>query len=294
MLGQIRGEVRFKESLSYHTSLRLGGPADVLIAAQTVDDIRHAVEFAEREQLPLVTLGGGNSVLVTDHGIRGVVLKLDGALSRAQFHGEEAVAGGGMSLSALLREAAGLNLGGLECLAGIPASVGGALATNAGTDEGRIGDLISAVYYVHPDGTLGEVKRDTTASSYWTYEMPAGAVAVGCRLQFHRRPQAQVQKEIQQRMRLKKAAQPLALASAGMIWKNPPGEFASKLLEKVGLRGRRIGGAEISEKDTNFIVNRGTATVADIRALMDLARERVSKKFGIALEPAIRVLGEDR
>jgi UDP-N-acetylmuramate dehydrogenase len=293
MLGQIRGEVRFKESLSYHTSLRLGGPADILIAAQTVDDIRHAVGFAEREQLPLVVLGGGNSVLVTEHGIRGVVLKLDGALGRAQFHGEEAVAGGGMSLSALIREAAGLNLGGLECLAGIPASVGGALANNAGTDEGRIGDLVSAVYYVHPDGTVGELKRDTTTSSYWTYEMPAGAVAVGCRLQFHRRPQVQVQKEIQQRMRLKKAAQPLALASAGMIWKNPPHEFASKLLEKVGLRGRRIGGAEISEKDTNFIVNRGTATVADIRALMDLALERVHKKFGISLEPAIRIIGED-
>ena len=293
MLGQIRGEVRFKESLSYHTSLRLGGPADILIAAQTVDDIRHAVSFAEREQLPLITLGGGNSVLVTDEGVRGVVLKLDGALSRAQFHGEEAVAGGGMALSALIREAAGLNLGGLECLAGIPASVGGALAMNAGTDEGRIGDLVSAAYFVYPDGTLGELKRDTTASSYWNFEMPAGSVAVGCRLQFHRRPQAQVQKEVQQRMRLKKAAQPLALASAGMIWKNPPGEYASKLLEKVGLRGRRIGGAEISEKDTNFIVNRGTATVADVRALMNLARERVAKKFGIALEPAIRVLGAD-
>ena len=199
-----------------------------------------------------------------------------------------------MSLSALIREAAGLNLGGLECLAGIPASVGGALATNAGTDEGRIGDFLTAVYYVHPDGSIQEVKRDSMASGYWSYEMPAGAVAVGCRLLLHRRPHAQVVKEIQQRTRLKKAAQPLALASAGMIWKNPPGEFASKLLEKVGLRGRRIGGAEISEKDTNFIVNRGSATVADVRALMDLATERVNKKFGIVLEPAIRVLGELR
>src|SRR6266536_1247242 len=153
MLGEIRGEVRFKESLSYHTSLRIGGIADIFVAPQTVDDIRHALGFAEREQLPVVVLGGGNSVLVTRAGIRGVVIKLDGCLSRAQFHGEEAVAGGGMPLSALIREAAAQNLGGLECLAGIPATVGGALANNAGTAEGRIGDLISAVYFLYPDGT---------------------------------------------------------------------------------------------------------------------------------------------
>jgi UDP-N-acetylmuramate dehydrogenase len=292
MLGEIRGEVRFKESLSYHTSLRIGGIADIFVAPQTVDDIRHALGFAEREQLPVVVLGGGNSVIVTHAGIRGVVIKLDGCLSRAQFHGEEAVAGGGMPLSALIREAAAQNLGGLECLAGIPATVGGALATNAGTAEGRIGDLISAVYFLYPDGTLGELKRDTTASTYWTYELPAGAVVIGCRLQLDRRPLRDIQRDLQQRLRMKKAAQPLALASAGPIWKNPGGEPVSRFIEKSGLRGRRIGGAEISEKDTNFIVNRGPATVDDVLNLMQLTKDRVQNKFGITLNPAIRVLGE--
>lgn len=292
MLGEIRGEVRFKESLSYHTSLRIGGPADVFIAPQTVDDIRHALSFAEREQLPLFVLGGGNSVLVTRAGVRGVVLKLDGCLSRAQFYGEEAVAGAGMPLSALIREAAAQNLGGIECLAGIPASVGGALATNAGTADGKIGDLISAVYFLYPDGTLGELKRDTTASTYWTYELPEGAVVMGCRLELHRRPQNEIQRELQQRLRSKKAAQPLALASVGWVWKNPPGDTASRLIEKSGLRGRRIGGAEISEKDTNFIVNRGPATVDDVFALMQLTKERVQTKFKVTLTPALRILGE--
>src|SRR6266542_1684200 len=114
MLGEIRGEVRFKEPLSFHTSLRIGGPADIFVMPQDVDDIRHALMFAVREQLPVEVIGGGNNVLVTDRGIRGVVLKLEGCLGRAQFHGEEVVAGAGVSLSGLIREAAAMNLGGIE------------------------------------------------------------------------------------------------------------------------------------------------------------------------------------
>src|SRR5688572_19706688 len=140
MLGEIRGEVRFKEPLSFHTSLRIGGPADFFIVPQGVEDIRLALAFADKEQLPVEVVGGGNNLLVRDRGIRGVVLKLEGCLGRADFHGEEAVAGAGVSLSALIREAASLNLGGLEALVGIPATIGGALAMNAGTSDGWIGE----------------------------------------------------------------------------------------------------------------------------------------------------------
>ena len=142
MLGEIRGEVRFKEPLRFHTSLRIGGPADIFVVPQDVDDIRHALMYAEREQLPVAVVGGGNNLLVRDRGIRGVVLKLEGCLGRAEFHGEEAIAGAGVSLSALIREAAALNLGGLECLVGIQATIGGALAMNEGTPDGWIGDFV--------------------------------------------------------------------------------------------------------------------------------------------------------
>jgi hypothetical protein len=120
MLGEIRGEVRFKEPLSFHTSLRIGGPADIFIVPQDVEDIRLALSFAEREQLSLDVIGGGNNLLVSDRGVRGVVLKLEGCLGRAEFNGEEAVAGAGVSLSALIREAAALNLGGIECWSACP------------------------------------------------------------------------------------------------------------------------------------------------------------------------------
>jgi UDP-N-acetylmuramate dehydrogenase len=292
MLGEIRGEVRFKEPLSFHTSLRIGGSADIFVVPQDVDDIRHALLFAEREQLPVITVGGGNNLLVMDRGVRGVVLKLEGCLGRSEFHGEEAVAGAGASLSALIREAAALNLGGIECLVGIPATIGGALAMNAGTPDGTIGDFVSAVYFLYPDGTLGEFKPGAASFTYRTFVVPDGSVLVGCRLRLHRRPLSEIQKDIKLRLKRKKSTQPLALASAGCVWKNPSGDTASRLIEKVGLKGKRLNGAEISSKHANFIVNRGGATAGDIVALMQLTRERVQAQFGITLEPEIRIIGE--
>src|SRR5437899_12248447 len=193
MLGEIRGEVRFKEPLGFHTSLRIGGPAEIFIGPQDVEDIRRALSFAEREQLPLEVVGGGNNLLVSDRGFRGVVLRLEGCLGRAEFHGEEAVAGAGVSLSALIREAAALDLGGLECLVGIPATIGGALAMNAGTADGWIGDFVSAVYFLHPDGSLGEFKPAPGTFTYRNFNAPAGSVLIGCRLRLHRNALAELQ-----------------------------------------------------------------------------------------------------
>jgi UDP-N-acetylmuramate dehydrogenase len=292
MLGEIRGEVRFKEPLSFHTSLRIGGPADIFIVPQDVEDIRLALSFADREQLPVDVIGGGNNLLVSDRGVRGVVLRLEGCLGRAEFNGEEAVAGAGVSLSALIREAAALNLGGLECLVGVPATVGGAVAMNAGTPDGGIADVISAVYFLYPDGTLGEFKPSAGSFTNRAFTAPPGVVLIGARLQLHRRSFAEIQKDIKQRLKQKKSSQPLALASLGYVWKNPPGETASRLIEKVGLRGKRLNGAEISAKHANFIVNRGGAGAADIKALMQLTLDRVRNHFGITLEPEVKTLGE--
>src|SRR5947199_9234397 len=270
MLGEIRGEVRFKEPLSFHTSLRIGGPADIFVVPQDVDDIRHALLFADREQLPVAVIGGGNNLLVKDRGVRGVVLRLEGCLGRAEFHGEEALAGAGVSLSPLIREAAAINLGGIECLVGIPATIGGALAMHAGTADGWIGDFVSAVYFLHPDGSLGEFKPGTQAFTYRHFNMPVGAVLIGCRMRLHRRAMAEIQKGMKQRLKVKKSAQPLALASAGCVWKNPPGDVATRMIEKCGLKGKRINGAEISSKHANFIVNRGAARPSDTVPHMDL------------------------
>ncbi len=293
MLGEVRGTVRFKEPLSFYTSLRTGGTADVFVVPQDLDDVRHTLSFAYRQQMPIVVLGAGTKMLVRDGGIRAVVMKLEGCLARAEFHGEEAMVGGGMGLAMLIRHAAALDLGGIESLVGIPATVGGAVATNAGTPDGWIGDHLSAAYYLHPDGSFGEYKPSAEAPmTERRLEVPSDAVVVGCRLRFERRSAKDIQREVKARLKQKNLTQPLALASAGAIWKDPPGTTAVRLIEKSGLRGKRVGSAEISAKHPNYIINRGGARSADILALMELTRERVRAHFHITLEEDIRVLGE--
>lgn len=291
MLGRIAGTVRFTEPLSFYTSLRIGGPAEFFVMPQDVSDVRYALAFAEQENLPLVVIGGGNNMLVSDSGLQAVVLKLEGVLGRAEFSGDEVAVGAGMPLSALIREAAALGLGGLEHLAGIPATIGGALATHARSQEGALVDLCSSITFLHSDGTLGEYRPGGALGLGQTFDLPTGSVLVGCRLQLVRRPAQRIQENLRLRMKVWKDTQPFALASAGYIWKNPPGDRAARLVETVGLRGKRVRGAEISTKCGNLIINRGGATHADILALMDLTRERVETRMGITLQPEIRLLG---
>jgi UDP-N-acetylmuramate dehydrogenase len=292
MLGEIRGEVRFKEPLAFHTSLRCGGPADIFIMPQDVDDVRKALMFADKEKLPVAVLGSGHNTLVRDRGFRGLVLKIEGCLARMEFHGEEVTIGCGASLSTMIREAAALGLGGVESLVGIPATLGGALAMNAGTHDGAIWDFVSAVYFLHADGTIGELKPAPGTFAYRTFAFPPGAILLGVRLQLHRKPQKEIQAEIRARLKQKKATQPLALAAVGCVWRNPDYDQVARLMERAGLKGKRIGGAEISVKHANFIINRGGATAHDVEALMEMAFERVHNQTGVRLVPDLRIIGE--
>jgi UDP-N-acetylmuramate dehydrogenase len=197
-----------------------------------------------------------------------------------------------MGLAAFIRQAAANDLGGVEPLAGIPATVGGAIATNAGTVDGWIGDYVSVVYFLYPDGTFGEYKVGTEPFAERRLEIPHGTVTVGCRMRFHRRPATEIHRDIKARLKHKNIAQPLALASAGAVWKDPIGGSAARLIERAGLRGKRVGAAEISAKAANYIINRGGATAADVLSLMDLTRERVRAQFRVTLEEDIRILGD--
>ena len=291
MLGRITGTVRFTEPLSFYTSLRIGGPAEFFVMPQDVNDVRYALAFAEQEDLPVVVIGGGNNMLISDSGLQAVVLKLEGILGRAEFNGDEVAVGAGMPLSALIREAAALGLGGLEHLAGIPATVGGALATHARSLEGSLLDACSSITFLYPDGTIGEHRPSGPAGAGRGFDLPAGAVVVATRLQLVRRPAQRIHENLRLRMKTWKDTQPFALASAGYIWKNPAGDRAARLIETVGLRGKRVRGAEISSKSGNLMINRGGATHADVLALMEMARERVESRMGITLQPEIRLLG---
>jgi UDP-N-acetylmuramate dehydrogenase len=293
MLGRIVGAVRFKEALSFHTSMHIGGPAEFFIEPQDLDDVRYALAFADQEALPVTVIGGGTNVLVADRGFPGVVLKLQGIFARAQFEGGEAVVGAGMGLGAFIREAAARGLGGLESFAGIPGTVGGALAMNVAVGTSALIDRCAQIYFAYPDGTLGEI-RTAPGVPASDYALPSGSLILGCRIPLSRRPSAHIHKEIHRRFTLKKSTEPLALASFGYVWRSPKGgESAADLIARVGLRGKRVKTVEISSKCANFIVNRGGATASDVLAVMEMTYERVAAHAGVTLETDLRTSGWD-
>jgi UDP-N-acetylmuramate dehydrogenase len=290
MLGRIVGAVRFKEPLSFHTSMHIGGPAAFFIEPRDLDDLRYALAFAEQEGLPVTVIGGGTHMLVADHGFDGVVLKLQGAFARVEFQGTDALVGAGVSLSAFIREAACRGLGGLQSFAGIPGTVGGALATDVEGPEGPLIDRCARIDVLEPDGTLGEIRiAPGVANASGT--LPRGSLILRCRIPLSRRAPVRIQHDIHQRVKLKKASEPLALASLGYVWRNPRGsETAAQLIARVGLRGKRVNTVEISMKCPNFIVNRGGATASDVLALMEMTHARVATQAGVALEAEIRTV----
>lgn len=290
MLGSIAGDVRFKEPLSVHTSLRLGGPADVFIAAENVDDIRHALRFAEREQMPVTAIGAGTHTLATERGYRGVLLRLEGALRRAEFHGEEVVAGAGADVFALVRAAAAHGLGGLAHLVGFAGTMGGALATPGGGPGHPLAAITSAVYFIRPDGEIDELKPGPHGLGDRAVDAP-GRILIGCRLRLERRPMAAATREIAHALRARPLLQTLTLPGA-VVWKDPPGHSASALIAEAGLLGKRMSGAEVCAKHPAVVVNRGTATALDIISLMQHVRDRVLARTGVRLESSLRTMGE--
>jgi UDP-N-acetylmuramate dehydrogenase len=290
MLGSICGDVRFKEPLSIHTSLRLGGPADIFITPENIDDIRHALCFAEREQMPLTAIGAGTHMLVSERGFRGVILHLEGALRRVEFHGEEAVVGAGADVFSLARAAAALSLGGLAPLVGTAGTMGGALVLHGCAPGRLLAPLVSAAYFVRGDGEIDELKPGHQGLGERSLEVP-GPILIGCRLRLERQPRATINREIARAVRGRPLLQTLTFPAAA-VWKDPPGHTAGALIEQAGLSGKRVNRAEVSAKHPCVIVNRGTATAVDILSLMQFTRARVLARTGIRLEPSIRTLGE--
>src|SRR5262245_9449304 len=291
MLGAIAGDVRFRELLRVHTSLRLGGPADIFIAAENIDDIRHAVAFAAREQMPTSVIGAGTHTLASEGGFRGVILRLEGALRRVEFHGEEAVAGAGADVFALARAAAAVSLGGVANLVGMASTVGSALVLHGCGPGQLLAPLVSAVYFVRPNGEIDEVKQPGLIGPGDRELEAAGRILIGCRLRLARQRAAAINRDIADALRARPLLQTLSLPGAS-VWKDPPGHAAGELVARAGLQGKRVNGAEVCAKHPGIIVNRGTATAVDVLALMQHVRDRVFAVTGIRLEPSIRTLGE--
>ena len=297
----VRGEVRQNEPMSNHTSFRIGGPADALVAPADRDDLMVLLGEVRERDIPYAVLGSGTNLLVKDGGFRGVVISLK-HLNAIETSREYRSLGGsftvvradaGATLAKLLSFAAEHGLTGLEFAAGIPGTVGGALCMNAGTAQGEIGDVVDSVTLLGPAGDLLVRHRDEMRFGYRTANVPAGHIVLDTNVILRHGDAGKIKAQVKQLLEQRKEHQPWGLPNAGSVFKNPMDEAAGKLIESAGLKGLTIGGAQISDKHANFIVNRGNARAADVLALMDAIREKVLEMHRIRLEPEIKIIGED-
>jgi len=279
------------EPLSGHTTLRIGGPARWYCRAKTEEGLSRVLAAARQRGEPLALLGMGSYVLAADEGFPGWVVRLAGDFVRVAVEGDRLTAGGGAVLGGVCAAAARAGLSGLEAITGIPSSIGGAVRINAGAYGGEIFDVLETVRLVARDGTRREAAASEVPHGYrWTALCDTQEIVSEATLRLH--PASR--EEIQARTRIVSEKRRGALPgepNAGSVFKNPPGDYAGRLVEACGLKGRRVGGAEISTRHANVIVNLGDARAADVLSLMRTMREAVREKFGVTLLPEVELLG---
>ena len=286
----LRAEVHFKASLKEWTSFRIGGPADVLVVPHDLDDLCRLLRQARAAKMPLFVIGGTN-VLIRDGGIRGIVVSLSKLKAIVDEPDSVLYAEGGVTMPVLLQHSISRSLSGLEWAAGIPGTVAGCVVMNAGTRLGEMKDAVKAVRIVSPSGTLKDVPASAIPFSYRRARMPRGIVA-GVWLQLTPGVKDKIRTTVKDYLRYRKDTQPLTMPNAGCAFKNPQPEAAGQLIEAAGLKGFRIGDAQVSEKHANFIVNRGDASADDVMKLIAQVRRTVKEQAGVKLQLELKIVGD--
>jgi len=288
-----RLELRLDEPMAPHTSLGVGGPAAVFAVAASIEAARATMEAAHRFDLPLLAVGRGTNLLVRQGGYPGIILHIGPALGAITVDGCCLRAEAGATLAEACEAAADAGLSGLEFAAGVPGSVGGAAAMNAGAGRGQVGDVIEAVEVVREDGTLGRCQRQSLEFGYRKSCLRnAKCIAVSVTFRLRAADPAAIRQAMFEAVESRCRKQPLSLGSCGSVFKRPPGDYAGRLLEVAGVKGLAIGGARFSTKHANFVVNEGRATARDVLELIETAKRRVYEVCGVMLEEEVCVVGE--
>ncbi len=286
----VAGEVRFNAPLRDYTSFRIGGPADVLVVPKDLDALVRLLKQADRAKCPVFVVGGTN-LLVRDGGIRGVVVSLS-QLTRITDEGDGVLyAEAGVGMPSLMQSAAKRALSGLEWAAGIPGTVAGCVVMNAGTRLGEMRSAVKAVRVVSPRGVVADYPASALRFGYRRAKVPRGVIA-GVWLQLKTARREQIGKVVKDYLHYRKATQPLTLPNAGCVFKNLEEASAGKLVEAAGMKGVRIGDAQVSPKHANFVVNLGRARAADVLALIRKVRSAVRRRTGKSLQLELKIVGE--
>ena len=286
-------ELHHDVPLARYTYLRVGGPARLLAIPDELSDLERLLAWARSEGARVRVLGGGSNLLVADAGVDALVISLRRAAGGLRFEGTQAIAGAAVMLPALSRAAAERGLGGLEFAIGIPGSVGGALNSNAGIGDGRcIGPLVEQVEVLGGRGRALIPREELHFAYRHSSLRGAGVMVLGATLQLRPRPQVEIEAELRALLDQRQASQPTAEPNAGSIFRNPEGDFAGRLVEAAGCKGLAVGSAHVSELHANFIVHDGTASAADVVALISEVQRRVIEHAGIRLQPEIEWWGD--
>ncbi|OGS21362.1 MAG: UDP-N-acetylenolpyruvoylglucosamine reductase [Elusimicrobia bacterium RIFOXYA2_FULL_40_6] len=286
-------DIKFDEPLSKHTTFRTGGPAAAYLEAKSVEDVQNALAIAEADNFHVLFIGVGSNVLFSDNGFDGVVIRLKEKFGELEFIEQEKSfilkTGAGVTLPLLTKKCADSGASGLEALAGVPGTIGGALVMNAGTRSGNISDKLVKVTVINSTGNLIDLKKNEIVFDY-RHSSLEGQTVLFAEFLLDKTPAEDVIKKITENLIKRSETQPLGTLNAGSIFKNPQGQHAGKLIEDCGLKGYAIGGAQISQKHANYIINTGNAKSSDILQIIETIKTKVKEKSGITLETEIKIL----
>jgi UDP-N-acetylmuramate dehydrogenase len=281
------------EQMKKHTTFRIGGPADFFLQPETEEALQGVLAVCRKEKLPFFIMGNGSNLLVGDRGYRGAVIQIYKNFQQYMVEKNEITAGAGILLSRLSSVACEAGLSGLEFASGIPGTLGGAVFMNAGAYGGEMKDVLVSVRLADTDGRLFSLDAGELELGYRTSLVKEkGWTVIGARVRLVPQASDRIREKMEELKEARVSKQPLEYPSAGSTFKRPEGYFAGKLIMDAGLRGFRIGDAQVSEKHCGFVVNRGNATAAEVRELMQKVQEEVWERFQVRLEPEVRFLGD--
>lgn len=287
-----RERLKMNQSLAEFTSFRIGGPADLFVTVENEPELMRAKSAAHRAGVPTFCLGHGTNLLVSDRGIRGLVIRLGAGFNKISIDDVKVTAGAGVDFRELVETVVERGLEGLEFGEGIPGTVGGGLVMNAGAFGGEIARVVTLVHGVTAEGEARALTPDEVNFAYRRTNLPPHFVISRVDFELRHGDRDKLRERVME-VRAKRASrQPRGVPNAGSIFKNPPGNFAGRLLEAAGMKGHRIGGAAFSEQHANFIVNLGGARADDVHALIEIARAKVMESSGVVLEPEVKLVGE--
>ena len=285
--------VLLEEPMKLHTTFRIGGPAEIFVMPEGLEEVQRILEICRTEDLPYFILGNGSNLLVSDRGYRGVVIQLDRNFGEVKVEGTEIHASAGALLSTIAVAARRASLTGFEFAGGIPGTLGGAVVMNAGAYGGEMKDVLRKVMVMDQNGKVFEIPAEELQMGYRTSIIKtAGYIVLGAVLSLKEGTLEEIKMLTRKLSEQRTSKQPLEYPSAGSTFKRPEGYFAGKLIMDSGLRGYRVGGAQVSEKHCGFVINTGDATAEDVCGLMKHVTETVYAKFGVTLEPEVKFLGE--